>query len=121
MKASKQRLVYSTDTGRMCPDCNQAQTACQCKSNAKNALTKQGDGIVRIQRESKGRKGKGVTLITGLPVSGGELNKIAKELKQLCGCGGAVKNGIIEIQGDSRDKLKADLEKRGFTVKLAGG
>ena len=102
------RLVYSTDSGRI------------KEEKAAPAVTK-GDGIVRIRRETAGRNGKGVTTITGIPVDEAELKNIAKALKQTCGVGGSVKDGIIEIQGDQRDKIKADLEKRGFTVKLAGG
>jgi translation initiation factor 1 len=103
------RLVYSTDQGRV------------KASDSKAAQTKPSDGIVRIQRETKGRKGKGVCLITGVPLDAAELKKLAKSLKQLCGTGGAIKDGVIEIQGDQREVLKAALEKKGFTVKLAGG
>jgi len=79
------------------------------------------DGIVRIQRESKGRKGKGVTLITGVSLPPEELKKLAKTLKQKCGSGGTVKDGVIEIQGDHREILLAELQKQGWKVKLAGG
>ena len=102
------RLVYSTDRGRI-------------QQNEPTAERLKGDGIVRINRETKGRKGKGVCLITGLDLPDAELKKLAKRLKQLCGTGGAVKDGVIEIQGDARDKLKAELEKQGHSVKLAGG
>jgi translation initiation factor 1 len=80
-----------------------------------------GDGIVRIRRETKGRKGAGVSLIEGVSLAEAELTALAKRLKQVCGSGGAIKNGLIEIQGDHREKLKAELEKQGFKVKLAGG
>lgn len=79
------------------------------------------DGIVRIHRETKGRKGKGVTLIKGISLGDKELKALAKQMKQQCGTGGAVKEGVIEIQGDQREVLKAFLEKRQYTVKLAGG
>lgn len=102
------RLVYSTDRGRIQPSDTPTERP-------------KGDGIVRIQRETKGRKGKGVSLITGLDLPDGELKKLAKRLKQLCGTGGAVKDGIIEIQGDAREKIKTELEKQGHTVKIAGG
>ena len=78
-------------------------------------------GVVRVGRETKGRKGKGVTLITGVPLAAAELDKLAKQLKQKCGAGGAVKNGVIEIQGDHRDMLVAELSKQGYTVKRSGG
>lgn len=113
-------LVYSTDKGRLCPQCYQALADCRCKkqqaSNAKNS-----DGIVRIQRQTQGRGGKRVCVITGVALPEDQLKDLAKQLKQQCGCGGSVKDGSIEIQGDFRDKLKAALEKSGFKVKLAGG
>lgn len=102
-------LVYSTDLGKITSD----------KKNTDNAP--KGDGIVRIRRETKGRKGKGMTTITGVDLPDTELKKLAKDLKKLCGTGGAVKDGVIEIQGDNRDKIKQVLEQRGFNVKLAGG
>jgi translation initiation factor 1 len=102
------RLVYSTETGRIKPEKEQ------------NKLPA-GDGIVRIRREVSGRKGKGVTTISGLNLPDTELKKLAKNFKQLCGTGGSVKNGVIEIQGDHREKLRATLEQQGHTVKLAGG
>ena len=76
---------------------------------------------MRVGRQTKGRRGKGVTVVTGVPLSGPDLAKLAKTLKQRCGTGGTVKDGVIEIQGDHRDKLVADLTKQGFTVKRAGG
>ena len=105
---SNSRLVYSTDSGRI-------------KEDKPATAIPKGDGIVRIRRETAGRNGKGVTTISGIPVDETELKNIAKALKQTCGVGGSVKDGVIEIQGDQRDKIKADLEKRGFTVKFAGG
>lgn len=102
------RLVYSTDGGRI----KEEKTAPVIPKN---------DGVVRIRRETAGRNGKGVTTITGIPMDEAELKNIAKALKQTCGVGGSVKDGVIEIQGDQREKIKADLEKRGYTVKLAGG
>ena len=80
-----------------------------------------GDGFIRIRRETAGRNGKGVTTLTGFELPAAELQTLAKQLKQLCGTGGTVKEWTIEIQGDQREKLKAELEKRGFKVKLAGG
>ena len=112
------RLVYSTDRGRLCPQCLRATTECVCGKDRPAAT---GDGIVRLRRETKGRGGKAVTLVDGLPLAGAELKTLAKALKQKCGVGGAIKDGIIEIQGDQRDSLQAELEKRGYTVKRAGG
>lgn len=107
--SNNSRLVYSTDTGRIKDE----------KAPAQSAL--KSDGIVRIRRETSGRNGKGVTTINGVPLDDAGLKNLAKQLKQLCGTGGSVKDGIIEIQGDMRDKLKVELETRGFIVKLAGG
>jgi translation initiation factor 1 len=81
----------------------------------------QGDGIVRVGRETKGRKGAGVTVITGIPSHPEGLEKLARQFKQQCGTGGTVKNGVIEIQGDHRDLLVQELSARGYTVKRAGG
>lgn len=102
------QLVYSTETGRI-------------KPTEESQKQFSGDGIVRIRREVSGRKGKGVTTINGLDLPDKELKQLAKNLKQLCGTGGSVKNGIIEIQGDHREKLQLALEQQGHTVKLAGG
>ncbi|MEH6617541.1 MAG: stress response translation initiation inhibitor YciH [Porticoccus sp.] len=102
------RLVYSTETGRI-------------KSAEDSQKQPRGDGIVRIRREVSGRRGKGVSTINGLDLPDKDLKQLAKNLKQLCGTGGSVKNGVIEIQGDHRDKLLTELENQGYTVKLAGG
>ncbi len=114
------RRVYSTDHGRMCPDCNRLVTACRCKQKA-SSTGAPSDGIVRVSRSTKGRKGKGVTVITGVPLAGADLKQLAKQLKARCGAGGAVKGDTIEIQGDHRDALVGVLEARGWTVKRAGG
>ncbi|MGS2717958.1 stress response translation initiation inhibitor YciH [Eionea flava] len=103
------RLVYSTETGRH-------------KSDDDNStqISTSDDGIVRIHRETKGRKGNGVSLIKGLGLEEKPLKTVAKTLKQKMGVGGSAKNGVIEIQSDQRDKLKTLLETMGYTVKLAG-
>lgn len=113
------QLVYSTDQGKLCPGCQQPVKQCQCRQLAAKAV--KGDGIVRITRETKGRKGKGVSIVTGLAIDADALKKLAKALKQHCGTGGAIKNGNIEIQGDQREVIKAFLIKQGFHVKLSGG
>jgi translation initiation factor 1 len=77
--------------------------------------------VVRVARQTKGRKGKGVTLVTGVPLDDAGIKALAKRLKQQCGTGGTVKDGVIEIQGDHRDLLVGELKKLGWTVKLAGG
>lgn len=117
-KKSAQRLVYSTDGGRLCPQCHRPVADCVC---GKDRPAYSGDGIVRLYRETKGRGGKAVTVVRGLPLAPAELKQLAKALKQRCGVGGAVKDDTIEIQGDQRQVLKQELEKRGYPVKLAGG
>ncbi|MEE4380726.1 MAG: translation initiation factor Sui1 [Pseudomonadales bacterium] len=112
-------LVYSTEQGRMCPGCLRPVDACVCRDRSRPRDG--GDGIVRIHRETKGRKGAGVTLVKGLPLADAELAKLAKMLKAKCGVGGAVKDGVIELQGDQREKVRALLEADGHRVKLAGG
>lgn len=118
-KPKNGQLVYSTESGKICPGCEQAIANCSCKKTA--SLQKAGDGCVRVSRETKGRKGSGVTLVSGLALNSEELKILSKKLKQLCGSGGAVKNGIIEIQGDKREMIVAWLIKEGFPAKRAGG
>lgn len=114
-------LVYSTEHGDTCPDCRLPLAECECAGQAERARLAELDGIVRIRRETSGRKGKGVTTLEGIPLPAGELKALAKALKKRCGTGGAVKEGVIEIQGDHRELLKGELEKRGYRVRLAGG
>lgn len=111
-------LVYSTEFGRACPKCGNPIKKCIC---GKQNLVLPNDSIVRIGRETKGRKGSGVSIITGVPLDDKGLEKLAKQLKQKCGTGGTVKSGTIEIQGDHRDILKQELSNLGYTVKLSGG
>ena len=113
------RLVYSTGDSNTCSICGKKNHKCQC--GKKKHCTAKSDGVVRLCRETKGRKGKGVTLIKGIDMPQDELKILAKDLKQKCGTGGTLKNGIIEIQGDHRSVLMNGLEKTGFTVKLSGG
>jgi translation initiation factor 1 len=117
-KNTDSRLVYSTDGGRLCPQCLRTVVQCVCGDSKPAAA---GDGIVRLHRETKGRGGKAVTVIKGLPLSGDSLNDLASQLKKKCGVGGSRKDDTIEIQGDRRDILKIELEKLGYVVKLAGG
>ena len=111
-------LVYSTDHGRMCPTCGKPQGQCAC-GQKKTSPT--GTGNVTVGRSTKGRKGKGVTVITGLPLDHDELRQLAKDLKQKCGSGGTVKEGTVEIQGEHRDLLVEELKKRGYPAKRSGG
>lgn len=118
MRNSNSRLVYSDEMGTTCRKCGKALKKCSCNSGQNKPVA---DGVVRIERQTKGRKGKGVTLITGVPLAGDELKALAKQLKQKCGTGGTVKNGVIEIQGDHRDLLLGLLQEKGWKVKKAGG
>ena len=111
-------VVYSTEYGRMCPGCGRPVGECVC--HEEQAIS-QGDGIVRVARETKGRKGKGVTVITGVPLDQKGRQRLARELKRQCGAGGTVKGGTIEIQGDRRDWLLEELTRRGYAVKRSGG
>ena len=113
-------LIFSSDHGRMCPGCSQPIDACTCR-DARDESIPETDGIVRVSRETKGRKGKGMTIVSGVPLPPSELKVLAKELKRACGSGGSAKAGVIEIQGDHRDLLVAELTKRGWTVKRVGG
>jgi translation initiation factor 1 len=111
-------IVYSTQHGRMCNSCSKPIKKCVCKQQKLSFPT---DGIVRVSRETKGRKGKGVTVIKGVDLNPLALAKLGKDLKIKCGSGGTVKNGIIEIQGDHTAQVLELLKKEGFTVKRAGG
>jgi translation initiation factor 1 len=112
-------LVYSTDSGRMCPACRRPVPQCTCRQA--RAVVPAGDGIVRVQRETKGRGGKAVTVVRGVPVDAAGLLKLGQDLKAACGSGGTVKDGVIEVQGDHVDKVMALLQQRGHKVKRAGG
>ncbi len=116
-------IVYSSEHGQLCRHCGLPVKRCQCRANPRKTADSApaGDDIVRVGRTSKGRKGKTVTEVTGVPLPPDELRELARELKQRCGTGGALKDGVIEIQGDHRDVLAEALRSRGHTVKLAGG
>jgi translation initiation factor 1 len=103
----------------MCAGCGRPAAACACRQHA--APTARDAGVVRVGRQTKGRKGKGVTVISGIPLPPGELKLLARELKQKCGSGGTLKDGVIEVQGDHRDALVELLQARGWTVRRAGG
>jgi translation initiation factor 1 len=116
------RIVYSTESGRVdtCPRCGQSYKHCRC-SQAATSTAKKSDGIVRVMRDRKQRGGKTVTVITGVMGSEAELTALGQQLKKLCGSGGTVKDGNIEIQGDHCEKVMAKLTSLGYKVKRAGG
>lgn len=118
--AMSSRLVYSTDTGRICPDCSQPVAHCRCKALAA-AARPAGDGIARVSRERQGRGGKTVTVVRGLPLADAELQALGKALRAACGSGGTARDGVIEVQGDHRERVLALLLARGFKAKAAGG
>ena len=110
--------VSSSEQGRLCPGCGAPVAACTCD---RQPVAPRGDGIVRVGRQTKGRKGSGVTTVSGLPLTLDQLRDLAARLKKQCGAGGGVKDGVIEIQGDHRDLLVTALGRLGYTVKRAGG
>jgi translation initiation factor 1 len=115
-KSTQGGLVYSTDSGRMCPACRRAVAACTC---AQQPRASAGDGIVRVSRESKGRGGKTVTLVRGLSIDDAALTLLGKRLRSACGTGGTVKDGVLEVQGDHAERVIAWLQAEGFVVKRA--
>lgn len=117
---SESRLVYSTANNNTCSRCHKPLKKCHC--NNASQVVQPLDGVIRIGRETKGRKGKGVTLISGVALPEDQLKDLAKQLKTLCGSGGSVKNGVIELQGDHRAQVQGYLAQRlTQKIKLAGG
>ena len=113
-------LVYSTDSGRICPACRQPLAACACKALAAQAAPR-GDGTVRVSRDAKGRGGKTVTVVRGLDLAPDALAALGKRLRTACGAGGTAKDGVLEVQGDHVERVMAWLRDEGLTVKRAGG
>lgn len=116
-KPSNARVVYSTEHGKMCPDCGNPVKQCACRKQTAPL----GDGNVRVSRETKGRKGKGVTLVKGLALDADALAVMGKKLKVMCGSGGTVKKGVVEIQGDHVERVLDYLKEQGVKAKRAGG
>ena len=114
------KLVYSTETGKICPSCQKPVMNCSCnKKKSKTPDNVKYDGIIRVQREVKGRKGKTVTTVSGFQIAVDELKLLAAQLKRRCGTGGSVKDGVIIIQGDHGDSLITELKNRGFKAKIS--
>lgn len=111
--------VYSSELGRLCPHCQQPIHSCCCASLRKKEIS--GSGNVRVKRESKGRGGKTVTVITDLPLDAEGLKALCAEFKRTFGVGGAIKNGQLEIQGDHLEKILQLLANKGFKAKQGGG
>ena len=112
-------LVYSTDSGRMCPVCRQSLAECGCAAQERTA--QRGDGTVRVNRETKGRGGKAVTLVRGLALDDAALAVLGKRLRSACGAGGTVKDGVLEVQGDHVERVLGWLQQEGISAKRAGG
>ncbi len=113
-------LVYSTDPGRVVK--KRSKTKQSAKTDQKsNRAADPRDGIIRIRREVKGRKGKQVTVVSGLPIADNSLKRTAAHLKRVCGTGGSIKDGCVIIQGDHRNKVLSELHKQGYSVKISGG
>ncbi len=112
-------LVYSTEAGRMCPQCRQPLAACQCTQQAKQAV--RGDGQVRVSRERGGRGGKTVTLVRGLALDAEALAALGKRLRSACGAGGAAKDGVLEVQGDHVERVLELLAREGHAARRSGG
>ncbi len=113
-------IVYRSDVGRICPGCRRPIAQCACK-DARGRATRPAAGPIRVSRTTQGRGGKVVSVVAGLPLDEAGLTALATELKQRCGSGGTVRDGVIEIQGEHRDTLVAELIKRGYAAKRAGG
>ena len=111
------RLVYSTDAGRMCPDCRQPTSACICKKATARPAP---GGVIRVSLQTKGRGGKTVTRIEGVPLDDEALAQLGKQLRSTCGSGGTVKDGVIEVQGDHCDKMIEALRQQGYAPKRSG-
>ena len=117
-------LIFDSESGLMCPGCQRPRAECACAEReraAADAAVVPGDGVVRVSRETQGRKGKVVSVVRGVPLNAKQLKALAKQLKARCASGGTLVDGAIEIQGDHRDTLVAELEKRGYSVKRVGG
>jgi translation initiation factor 1 len=112
------RVVYSTGTGRVCPECRRPTAGCSCRRQAPSPRS---DGAVKISRDRRRRRGKTVTVIEGVTGNAAALDDLAGTLKRLCGSGGTVKDGVIEIQGDHREAIAAKLSELGYRTKFAGG
>jgi translation initiation factor 1 len=112
------RIVYSTGLGSLCPNCRRPVRDCVCPQGVAGAAK---PSAVRVGREIKGRAGKGVTTITGLALAPADIQALSTKLKKRCGSGGTVRAGVIEIQGDHRDTIVAELIKMGWPAKKSGG
>jgi translation initiation factor 1 len=116
-------LVYSTDGGRMCPQCRQPQATCRCAAaaDAQRAATPQSACQVRVNLERQGRGGKTATVVRGVVLPEAEFSALGQRLRQACGSGGTAKDGLLVLQGDHVAKVMAALQAAGWSVKRSGG
>ena len=115
---SNSRLVYSTGSGRACPKCGWPIDNCQCSKTLSTGKAQVPERVVaKLRMEKKGRGGKTVTVIFGLPNNEDFLKNLCGELKKACGCGGGVTEDGVELQGEMRDRVRTHLERKGFVVK----
>ncbi len=115
---SDDATVYSSGKGRVCPQCGKPAAECRC---GKETQAPAGDGVVRVRRELKGRRGKTATRVSGIPLSGSDLKDLARRIKQHCGTGGGMDGADLIIQGDQVEKIIALLSGDGYKVKRSGG
>jgi len=123
-QTSNRRVVYDTDAGgrvQLCKKCGAPEEQCRCRSDAEADLAAPRDGYIRLARDRKGRGGKIVTIITGMPGDATALAQIAQELRRFCGAGGTIKGTTIEIQGEHRERLESYLKGKGYKVRRVGG
>ena len=113
-KSPQGGLVYSTEVGRMCPQCRQALASCRCSAASARPAA---DGVLRVSLETKGRAGKGVTVLRGLALDDAAIAALGKQLRTSCGSGGTVKDGVIEVQGDHRERITQALLSMGHAAK----
>ena len=111
------RIVYSTATDGRCPGCGWPQRDCRCSSRFAREEPLPARITAKLRMEKKGRGGKTVTVVYGLPQNEAFLKELAGELKRACGCGGAVVEGGIELQGELRDRVRDALQKKGYIIK----
>ena len=120
-RESDNGIVYSSERGRICPRCELPVAECTCRAGARATDAAGRDAVVRVRRETKGRHGKTVTTVSGIPLPPPELKTLARDLKRRCATGGSLKQGVLEIQGDHCQLLIQELRALGYTVKRAGG
>ena len=119
--AKNSQLAYSTDTGFVQGQQQKKKNKGNKRQQKQQPAAAKNDGTARVRLEKKGRGGKTVTTVSGIPLNGDELKELASELKRNCGSGGSVVDRVIEVQGDKADAIINELIKKGYQAKRAGG